>query len=122
MQHDGYGISCDVTRWAKTIEVLRMDGNTSALYMIHYNPATHSCKVNGKRQKINEAKSLEALCELVRSLIDKDDRDIVHTTYMNYDSIENTSTNIYVKHLETVPAIFEDEDYPDLVQEWPFLH
>ena len=117
MPIDGYGISCDVTRWAKTIETLRMDGNSDASYMIHYNPETHSCKVKGKLQKINEAKSLEALCELVCSLIDKDERDIVYTIYMNYDSIDNTSTNIYVEHLETVPAIFKDEDYPDLTKE-----
>ena len=118
MQHVGYGISCDVTRWAKTIEVLRMDSNTSALYMIHYNPATHACKVNGNLQKIDEAKSSEALCELVRSWIDKDEREIVRTIYMNYDSIDNTSTNIYIKNLETVPAIFKDEDYADLAKEW----
>ena len=80
MHHVGYGISCDVTRWAKTIEVLRMDDNTSALYMIHYNPAIHACKLNGTLQKIDEAKSLKALCELVRSLIDKDEREIVRST------------------------------------------
>ena len=55
-------------------------------------------------------------------MIDKDERDIVHTIYMNYDSIDNTSTNIYVKHLETVPAIFKDRDYADLAKEWRFAN
>ncbi len=73
-----------------------------------------------KSQRIDEAKSPEALCELVRSLIDKDEREIVRTIYMNYDSIDNTSTNIYIKDLETVPAIFKDEDYADLAKEWLF--
>ena len=57
-----------------------------------------------KSQKIDEAKSPEALCD--------------RTIYMNYDSIDNTSTNIYIKNLETVPAIFKDEDYADLAKEW----
>ena len=120
MQHVAYGISCDVTWWAKTIQVLRMDNNTSALYMIRYNPATHACKLNGQLQKIDETKSWHALCTFVCSLVDKDERDIVHTIYMNFDSVDNTSTNIFIKHLQTVPAILHDEDYADGVKEWLF--
>ncbi len=39
---------------------------------------------------------------------------------MNFDSVDNTCTNIYIKHLQTFPAILHDEDYADGVKEWLF--
>ena len=121
-QHRHYGTSCEVSRMAKTVESLRCDGNSSAIYFIHCNPATHTCKVNGIRQVIDEKKSLRALCTLVRSFVDKRERQTVYTIYFNYGSEERTSSNMYLKDLKTLTAIFDDDDYQHSVKEWLFVN
>ncbi len=121
-QHCHYGTSCEVSRMAKTVESMRCDGNSSAIYFVRYNPATHTCKVNGIRQIIDEKKSLQALCTFVRSLVDKRERENVYTIYFNYDSQETRTSKIYLKDLKTLPVIFEEGDYEHSVKEWLFVN
>ena len=78
--------------------------------------------MNGIRQKIDEKKSLKALCTLVRSLVDKQERSTVYTIYFNYDSQETTTSNISLKHFKTLPVIFEDDDYDPSVKGWLFAN
>ena len=65
-QHNGYPISCDVSRMAKIIESLAIDGNKVPIRFIRYNP--HCFSINKIKQKINQTQRHEKLIQTIRTV------------------------------------------------------
>lgn len=104
-QHDGYGVSCDVQRMAKTVESLRISGNTLRIAFIRYNP--HDFKVDGNTRKRSLQYRHEKLISLLREFetepVGVED---LRTFYLFYDTDEDK------------PAIFSDEGYHSTAKDW----
>ena len=104
-QHNGYGVSCDVTRMAKTVESLRVAGNTMRVAFIRYNP--HAFTVDGVKRRRPTVLRLKQLIEVLKGFgNDSTDDEDIRVFYMYY------STN------GDKPAIFDDPEYPDIAKEW----
>jgi hypothetical protein len=64
LQHDGYGIICDVARVSKIHTAVVLEGKTLPVGVIRYNPDAFS--VDGVRQKVPKRDREERLLGVIR--------------------------------------------------------
>ena len=92
--HDGFPISCEISRMTKIVESLKIDGNDLPIRFIRYNPHTYT--VNGKKQKTYQKTKHYILIQNIKTCIFNTDFSV---KYLFYDEIDNR------------PASFLDSEY-----------
>ena len=100
-QHNGYPISCDVSRMAKIIESLAIDGNKVPIRFIRYNP--HCFSINKIKQKINQTQRHEKLIQTIRTVEFNVPFSVM---YLFYDMINDK------------PCIFDDYEYTETFKQF----
>ena len=104
-QHNGYPISCDVSRMAKIIESLMIDGNIVPIRFLRYNP--HCYSINNIKQKINQVQRHDKLIECIKTVEFNTSFSVM---YLFYD-MENGK-----------PCIFDDYEYTESFKQFVLLH
>lgn len=103
-QHSYYSQSCETARMNNIVSSLRLEGNTSPMVFIRYNP--HAYKVQGKNVRTTTQARHEALVKLIHS-IRPDPNNSIRIFYLFYD----TDT-------KGKPCVLDDMEYYEDLKMW----
>ena len=95
-QHEDRMLSCEVSRMAKILEILTLQGNTLPIRFIRYNP--HAFKQDNETQRITQKQRHATLIDT-----------IVTTTFTTHFSVKYLFFSTY----NNIPIILNDSEYND---------
>ena len=100
-QHESYALSCEISRMAKILEILTLQGNTLPIQFIRYNP--HTFKKDNETYRIKQKQRHATLIDTIFT-----------TTFLNHFSVKY----LFYTSYNNVPVVLNDPEFNENFKEF----